>query len=280
MNRSFLASLVRERGIVIGFAVLMLIVAVAVLAPVFAPVDPWAMVDRPFHPPFDDLRTPLGTDTTGRDILSGLIWGARVSLLIGLVSTAASLAIGIGVGAVSGYCGGRVDAFLMRITELFQVIPGFALALVLVAVLQPSVSSIVLAIAIVSWPPVARLVRGEFLSLRERDFVQAARLQGESSVRIIFVQILPNVASPIIVMGSLMVATAILLESSLSFLGLGDPNLMSWGFMVGSSRTVLRQAWWMATFPGLAIGITVLALNMLGESLNDALNARVRGGRK
>lgn len=260
----------------IGLIVIFGIVAISLLAPLLFPRGPWAMGGRPFLPPMSDMRFPLGTDTTGRDILAGLVWGGRVSLLIGLVSTVVSVFIGVVIGAIAGYGGGHVDSALMRFTEIFQVVPSFALALVLVAVLQPSVGSIVMAIGIVSWPPVARLVRAEFLSLRSRDFVLAAKLQGQSALAIMFRQILPNVASPIIVMGSLMVATAILLESSLSFLGLGDPNQMSWGFMIGASRTVLRQAWWMATFPGLAIAITVLALNVLGEALNDALNIHSR----
>ena len=189
----------------------------------------------------------------GRDILSGVIYGARVSLMIGVVSTLVSLIIGVTLGAISGYFGGWIDAALMRFTELFQAVPSFALAIVLVAIFEPSVNSIVTAIAIVSWPPVARLVRSEFLTLRQRDFVAAALLAGQSTPRVILTQILPNAASPIVVMASLMVATAILLESSLSFMGLGDPNMMSWGYMVGTARTVLRQAWWMAVFPGLAI---------------------------
>jgi len=206
-----------------------------------------------------------------------VIYGARISLLIGLVSTVVALLIGVTLGAVAGYFGGWIDAALMRFTELFQAVPSFALAIVLVAIFQPSVNSIVVAIAIVSWPPVARLVRSEFLTLRQRDFVQAALLAGQSTPRIILTQILPNAMSPIIVMASLMVATAILLESSLSFLGLGDPNQMSWGYMVGAARTVLRQAWWMALFPGLAIVLTVLALNLVGEGLSDGLNTRLDG---
>ncbi len=260
----------------VGLIILFAIIAVSLLAPLLFPRGPWAMGGRPFLPPMADMRFPLGTDTTGRDILAGLVWGGRVSLLIGLVSTIVSVVIGVLIGAIAGYGGGHIDSALMRFTEIFQVVPSFALALVLVAVLQPSVGSIVTAIGVVSWPPVARLVRAEFLSLRSRDFVLAAKLQGQSALTIMFRQILPNVASPIIVMASLMVATAILLESSLSFLGLGDPNQMSWGFMIGASRTVLRQAWWMATFPGLAIAITVLALNILGEALNDALNIHSR----
>jgi len=238
------------------------------------------MVQQPFLAPLQEAGFPMGTDTMGRDIYAGVVRGARISLLIAVVSTAVSLLIGVGIGAVAGYFGGWIDATLMRFTELFQAVPSFALAIVLVAIFQPSVGAIVVAIAIVSWPPVARLVRGEFLSLRQRDFVAAAQLAGLSTPRIILTQVLPNAASPIVVMASLMVATAILLESSLSFLGLGDPNQMSWGYMVGSARTVLRQAWWMAVFPGLAIVLTVLALNLVGEGLNDGLNARADGRRR
>ena len=270
----------RNKGAVIGLVVLLIVIVVALIGPAFAPNDPWAMVERPFLRPGADPGFSMGTDTLGRDILSGVVHGARVSLLIGAVSTIAALLIGITLGAVAGYFGGWIDATLMRFTELFQAVPSFALAIVLVAIFQPSVTSMVIAIAIVSWPPVARLVRGEFLTLRQRDFVQAALLAGQSTPRIILTQILPNAVSPIIVMASLMVATAILLESSLSFLGLGDPNQMSWGYMVGSARTVLRQAWWMAVFPGLAIVLTVLALNLVGEGLNDGLNARLDGRTK
>ena len=163
----------------------------------------------------------------------------------------------------------------MRFTEFFQTVPSFALAIVLVAIFEPSIQSIIAAIAIVSWPPVARLVRGEVLSLRSREYVEAAILSGQTSLTIILRQVLPNTISPIIVLASLMVATAILLESSLSFLGLGDPNLMSWGYMIGAARTVIRQAWWLSFFPGVAILLTVLALNLIGEGLNDALNPRL-----
>jgi peptide/nickel transport system permease protein len=168
----------------------------------------------------------------------------------------------------------------MRFTELFQTVPSFALAIVIVAILQPSITSIVLAIALVSWPPVTRLVRGEVLSLRSRDYVQAAITVGQRTPRIIFGQVLPNTIAPIIVMASLMIASAILLESSLSFLGLGDPNLMTWGYMVGAGRTRLIEAWWISFFPGLAIFLAVLALNLVGEGLSDALNPRLaREGR-
>ncbi|MCU7370083.1 ABC transporter permease [Paucibacter sp. O1-1] len=277
MKNKFLRRFCRNKGAVFGLIVLMLVVLLTAVGPFVAQHDPWDMVAAPFAAPMAEQGLLLGTDTLGRDILSGIVAGARVSLLIGVVSTVVSLLIGVSIGAVSGYFGGWVDATLMRFTELFQAVPSFALAIVLVAIFEPSVESIVAAIAVVSWPPVARLVRGEFMTLRQRDFVAAAQLAGQSTPRIILTQILPNAASPIVVMASLMVATAILLESSLSFLGLGDPNQMSWGYMVGSARTVLRQAWWMAVFPGLAILLTVLALNLVGEGLNDGLNARADG---
>ncbi len=279
-TRDFWRRYRRNRGATIGLVLIWIVIVIALLAPILYPQSPWRMVQRPFMPPFAVDGFWFGTDTLGRDIGAGLAYGARVSLLIGLVSTFVALLIGIPIGAAAGYFGGRWDDALMRFTEFFQTIPSFALAIVLVAILEPSLTSIVLAIAIVAWPPVARLVRGEFLSLRSREYVQAAVLTGQSSGAIIFKQILPNTLSPVIVLASLMVATAILLESSLSFLGLGDPNVMSWGYMIGAARTVLRQAWWMSVFPGVAILLTVLALNLIGEGLNDALNPRLaRKGR-
>ena len=277
---SFWRRVARNRGAVIGFALLAVVVLVALFAPLLYDQSPWRMVQRPFLPPLAVDGFWFGTDTLGRDIGAGLAYGAQVSLLIGLVSTVVALAIGVPLGAVAGYFGGWLDDALMRFTEFFQTIPSFALAIVIVAILEPSISSIVLAIALVSWPPVARLVRGEFLSLRSREYVQAAVLSGLSPPAIIFRQVLPNTISPIIVLASLMVASAILLESALSFLGLGDPNVMSWGYMIGAGRTVLRQAWWICVFPGLAILLTVLSLNLIGEGLNDALNPRLaRKGR-
>lgn len=281
MNHPFLGSFLRRfrrnRGAVAGLAVLAAVLVLALAGPTLIENDPWAMVERSFVPPFTVDGLPLGSDTMGRDVAAGLVHGARVSLLIGLVSTLAALLIGVTLGALAGYHGGWVDTTVTRFTELFHAVPGFALAVVLVAIFQPTIHSIVAAIAAVSWPPVARLVRSQFLSLRQREFVQAAQLAGQGSARIIFTQILPNAASPIVVMASLMVAGAILLESGLSFLGLGDPNMMSWGYMVGSARTALRQAWWIAVVPGAAIALTVLALNLVGEGLNDGLNARMDG---
>lgn len=266
----------RNRGAVIGLVILVVVVLVAVIGPMIYAQSPWRMVGRPFLPPLTQGGLPLGTDAVGRDVLVGLIHGARVSLMVGLVSTTVALLIGVPVGALAGYFGGWVDDVLMRFTEFFQTIPSFALAIVLLAIFQPSLFYIILTIAIVSWPPVARLVRGEVLSLRTREYIEAAILSGQTNFQIILRQVLPNALPPIIVLASLMVATAILLESSLSFLGLGDPNVMSWGYMIGAARTVLRTAWWLSFIPGIAILLTVLALNLIGEGLNDALNPRLQ----
>jgi len=259
----------------IGLVILVIAVAIAIFGPLIFPTSPWRVIQRPFVPPLTLPHLWLGTDALGRDVFAGIIYGARVSLLVGLVSTLVALAVGVPLGAMAGYFGGRIDDALMRFTEFFQTIPSFALAIVLVAILQPSIYSITASIAIVSWPPVARLVRGEVLSLRSREYVQAAVVTGQTTSWIIWREILPNALSPVIVLASLMVATAILLESSLSFLGLGDPNLISWGYMVGAGRTVIRQAWWITVFPGIAILVAVLGLNLIGEGLNDALNPRL-----
>lgn len=266
----------RNRGAVVGVVVLLLIIACAVLAPQIFPQSPWRMVGRPMMQPDFGGRFILGTDVVGRDIAAAVFHGGRASLLVGLVATAASLLIGVPMGALAGYFGGWVDDVLMRLTEFFQTIPAFALAIVIVAILQPSIVTIIVAIAVVSWPPVARLVRGEVLSLRSREYVQAAIVIGQSPLRILFTQILPNVIAPLIIMGSLMVGSSILLESALSFLNLGDPNMMSWGYLIGAGRTRLLDGWWISFFPGIAIFLTVLALNLVGEGLNDFFNPRLR----
>ena len=177
---------------------------------------------------------------------------------------------------MAGYYRGRTETVLMRITEFFQTIPAFIFALLIVAILSPSVSSEIIAIAAVSWPSIARLVRGEFVSLGGREFVQACAGLGASDARIIFSHMLPNCASSIIAVGSLLIGTAILLEAGLAFLGLGDPNVMSWGLIISAGRAVLRSAWWICTFPGIAILLTVLGINLIGDGLNEALNPRLR----
>lgn len=265
----------RENRVAVGAAVLLLgIVLVAAVGPLVYPRDPFEMVGRPFSRPFGDF--PLGTDVSGRDILAGIVHGARVSLLIAVVSSVGATLVGVTLGAIAGYHGGPVDELLMRSTDFFLTIPSFVLAVVLVAIFSPSVVSVTAAIAVVSWPSVARLARAEFLAQKGRDYVQACRALGMPPWKIMVVQILPNALPPVIVVASLMVATAILTESGLSFLGLGDPNVVSWGYMIGVARTVLRVAWWMAAIPGATIVLTVLAINLVGEGLNDALNPRLK----
>lgn len=265
----------RNRSAVLGLMVLMLVVFIASIASFIYPEDPFGLAGVPMSEPGLNGFL-LGSDSLGRDVASGIAHGAKTSLLIGLIATLAAVFIGVIFGALAGYYGGRTDDILMRITEVFQTIPSFVFAILLVAILKPSINSIVIAITVVSWPSVARLVRGEFLALKNREFVQACHTLGMSDRRIMLAEILPNCLSPIIVIGSLMVATAILIESGLAFLGLGDPNIMSWGFQIGAGRTLLRSAWWICTFPGIAILITVLAINLVGEGLNDALNPRLR----
>ena len=264
----------RNKGGLVGLVVIGLVILLALLASWIYPDSPWDTINAPYLPPLDEGAL-LGTDTLGRDIATGIAYGARITLMLAAVSTAVSIIVGITLGAIAGFYGGKVDQVVGGVIELFQTIPSFFLAVVLVAILTPSIGTVIFAIALVSWPPLARLVRAEFMSMKHREFVQAAMLSGQSNARIILTQILPNSLSPVIVSGSLMVASAILLESALSFLGLGDPNAMTWGYIIGASRSVLRDAWWMSVFPGVAILITVLALNLIGEALNDALNPKL-----
>lgn len=265
----------RNTSAVIGLGILIAVIFMAATAPLFFPDDPFKLAGKPMSPPGENGFL-LGSDTLGRDVASGIAHGASTSLMIGGLATAVAVLLGAVLGGFAGYFGGWIDDVLMRITEIFQTIPSFVFAILIVAIMKPSIQSIVVAIAVVSWPAVARLVRGEFLSMRNREFVQACHVVGMGDIRIMLREILPNCLSPIIVAGSLMVATAILIESGLSFLGLGDPNIISWGFQIGAGRTVLRSAWWVCTFPGVAILLTVLAINLVGEGLNDALNPRLR----
>lgn len=274
-SSSFSYRFLRSRTAVSGSLVIAAVIAAALLAGRIFETDPLDMVARPFIWPFTDALHPLGTDMLGRDILVGLVYAARVSLAVGLAAASLAVLFGVIIGATSGYFGGWTDQVLTRVTEIFQTMPPLVFAVVVVAILTPSVNSIILGISVTSWPQIARLVRAETLRLRESEFVQAARVIGMGHWRIIVTHILPNAVSPVVVAGSILVASAILTEASLSFLGLGDPNLISWGSMIGSGREVLRTAWYMTALPGLAISITVMALNLLGSGLNDVLNPRV-----
>jgi len=254
--------------------ILLAVVVVALLGPLHYPGGPFSLVAQPFLPPLGKYL--LGTDMLGRNEMAGIVYGARTSLIIGMSATSLAVLLGIIVGGVAGYYGRWVDEGLMRLTEIFQTIPFFLFAILLVTVLTPSIKSVVIAIAVVSWPPMARLVRGEFAAMRNREFVQACIGLGMSDARIIIVHILPNCLASIIVTGTLMLATTVLTESALSFLGLSDPNVMSWGFMVGAGRDFLQRAPWLCAIPGVAILVTVLAVNLVGEGINDALNPRLR----
>lgn len=276
-GRRALASFLSNPTAVVGLAVLAVVVAAALAAPLLYPDDPLEMAGRPLQWPGQNPRFPLGTDALGRDVLAGLVHGARVSLAVGMAATLVGLVAGILVGATAGYFGGVVDDILSKLVEIFQTVPGFILLIVLVAIAQPSVPAITLAIGAVSWPPVARLARAQFRTLKEKEFVAAARALGYGHGRIIFREILPNALPPVIVLASVTVATAILMESALSFMGLGDPNVVSWGSMIGTGREMLRTAWYLSAVPGLAIVVTVLALNLIGDGLTDALNPRLSG---
>ncbi len=259
----------------VGLILLLVVLAMALSANLIFPQDPLALAGAPLTPPFEEAGLILGTDSVGRDIAAQLFYGARVSLLVGVAATSIAITIGIIVGALSGYFGGTADAVLMRVTEAFQTVPSFILLLVLVVIFGSKLMTLILAIGAISWIAPARLTRAEFLSLRSRDFVLSCRTIGMSHIRIIFREILPSALPPVIAYVSVVMALAILLESALAFLGLSDPNIASWGNMIGDGRRVLRTAWYVAAMPGFAILLTVLAISLVGQGLNDLLNPRL-----
>ncbi len=246
----------------------------AILAPSISPYDPFVMGDETLQPPQSDHL--MGTDDLGRDTLSRVIYGARVPLAVGFLAAATSLILGVIIGSVAGYFAGRTDDVLMRATEYVLVIPRFFLALLIVAMLGAGIAKIVLVIGLLEWPEVARVVRAQFLTFREREFVLAARALGLSHRRIIFKEILPNAIPPAIVVASFLVARAILLEAGLSFLGLGDPNLISWGSLLSEAQERMWSSMWLAIFPGMAMSLLVLCVNLFGDGINDVLNPRLQ----
>lgn len=261
-------------GAVVGAVILLAVLAAALGAPLLAPNDPLDIVSMPFVWPGDDPTVPLGTDMLGRDIYSGIIHGASVSLEIGFLAGIVTTIVGLILGAAAGYFGGWIDQTVMRISELFQIMPSLLLTIAIVSVLGPSTANIVFGIAVTGWPQVARLVRAETFRTRSGDFVQAARVMGFTHARILFRHVLPNVLAPAVVMVSIVAGSAILTESALAFLGLGNPNLVTWGSMIGAGREVLRSEWYMTAIPGAAIFLTVLSLSLVGNGLNDLLNPR------
>lgn len=266
---------VKNKAAVASLAMMIGIVSVALVGPAFYTVDPFDIVWRPMQSP-GEREVILGTDYLGRDILAGIIYGAKATLSVGAAAALCTVFIGVIIGALAGFYIRWVDTVLMRITEFFQVLPPLLLAMVLVMLFSPTLPTIALSIGVVSWPGVARLTRGEFLRIREQEYVMAARAIGSRNRRLIWRVILLNALPPLIVTATLNVGVAILFEAGLSFLGLGDPNIMSWGLMIGASRDYIFECWWAVTFPGLAIFLTVLCISLIGDGLTYALNPRLR----
>ncbi len=259
----------------IGLAILIVVALAAIFAPVIAP-------DGPFKLGAPRLLTPgeeghlLGTDHLGRDMLAQIVYGARVSLTIGLVAASISLVVGVLIGSLAGYFGGWTDILLSRLTDMFLIIPAFFLIIVVVATLGSGIGYVMIVIGLTSWPTSARLMRAQALSLRERTFIQALRALGESGPRILTRHIIPNGIQPLIANASLDIASAILIEAGLSFIGLGDPNKATWGRMIFDGRTTITTAWWASVFPGIAIIVTVLGFYLVGDGISYVLSPRSR----
>jgi len=261
---------------VAGSVVVVLLFALSILAPWIAPYDPTAIdLKNILQPP--SAAHWFGTDQLGRDVLSRMIWGAQISLKVGFVSTGIAILIGTILGAVAGYYGRWVDAVIMRFVDIMLCFPTFFLILAVIAFLEPSIWNIMIIIGATGWMGITRLVRADFISLKERDFVQAARVIGASDARIIFIHVLPNCMASVLVAATLGVAGAILTESALSFLGIGvQPPTPSWGNILTAGKDNIDIAWWLSLYPGLAILATVLGYNMLGEGIRDSLDPRLR----
>ncbi|MBN9071270.1 MAG: ABC transporter permease [Rhizobiales bacterium] len=259
-----------------GGLILALIALAALAAPVLFPGDPLAIAAQPMLHPFQNAAVPLGTDRLGRDVLAELAHGTRTSLLVGLAAAGAAVLVGAAVGTAAGFAGGIVDEALMRLTEAFQTVPAFLLALAFVSVIGPSLATVIVAIALSAWTQPARIARAEVLSIRERDYVAAARAIGMHPAEIALREVLPNALPPVLTLASVIVANAILIEAALSFLGLGDPNRVTWGGMIAEGRVVLRAAPWLSVIPGIALVLTVLGVYLAGEGAVEAM-ARRRG---
>ena len=271
-NRKGLVRILRSGTGRVGVVVTCGLLAVALLASWIAPSNPFASVGAPLRPP--TLEHPMGTDDLGRDVLSGVVYGTRTSLLLALIVSLLTGAIGTIVGSLAAWQGKRADDALMRITEFVQVVPRFFLAVIVIALFGPGLDRLILLLGLTSWPWIARVVRAEVLSLKQREFVEAARSLGAGHLRVLLREVLPNALPPVVVVVSLSAASVILIEAGLSFLGLGDPDVVSLGYLANNAQRFLRVAWWMAAFPGVAIALAVLGLNLLGDGLNEVLNPR------
>lgn len=255
----------------VGVAILSVIALIAVMAPIIAPINPLDFVTQPYLEPFTDLAFPLGSDNLGRDIFAGIIHGARSSLMVGLGAAIAAIIFGSIIGTISGFSGGIVDEILMRVTEAFQIIPNFLLALAFVSTIGARIEVVTIAIALSAWADPARLIRAQVLSIRERDFIASAKSIGMHPAEIAFRQILPLALAPVLSISATIVAGAILIEAGLSFIGLSDPNVVTWGAMIAEGRNLLRSAPYISIIPGIALLITVLAVYLVSEALNQRL---------
>lgn len=275
-NAIVLARLLANRLALIGGIIVLVLVIVAIIGPWIAPHDPIEMtLAKQFMPPSREHW--MGTDDFGRDILSRLIHGSRQSLMVGIVSISIGAVVGMAIGLVSGFFGGKIDMASQRVIDIMLAFPDLLLALAIVAVLGPSLVNVMIAVGIGSVPVYARLIRGQVLSLKEKEYVEAARASGARPLRIILTHILPNSLSPLIVLASLGIASAILTGAALSFIGMGaQPPSPEWGAMLSSGRSYIRHEWWIATFPGLALAITAFGFNLLGDGLRDALDPRTQ----
>lgn len=267
----------RNKAAVAGLIILIAILFMTFVGPQLYTEDPADIVARPFIEPGSADAPRFGTDYLGRDVMAGVINGGSTTLTVAGIAALMIVFIGVGIGSLAGYYGGTVDTVLMRITEFFQVLPALLFAMVVVTLREPSAQTIAIAIGLVLWPSIARLTRAEFLRLKNLEFVKAARAIGSSDLRIIWRVIFPNALPPLIVSTTLIMGAAILFEAGLAFLGLGDPNQVSWGLMIGLNRSNFLNAWWTVTFPGLAIFLTVLSFSLIGDGLQDAFNPKLRG---
>lgn len=273
-GRAALRQFMRSPSGVAGAAILLIVIAVTLIGPYFYTIEPLDIVGAPFTSPGADAW--FGTDYLGRDILAGVVSGGRATLAVGFVAALITVTIGVTIGTLAGYFGGVIDSALIKLTEFFQILPPLLFAMVLVTLFGQTLTTITIAIGAVSWPSAARLTRAEFLRLRGLDFVKSSRSAGAGDRHLILRVILPNALPPIIISATLAIGVAILFESGLSFLGLGDPNTASWGLMIGQNRNYILDGWWTVTLPGAAIFLTVLAISLFGDGVNDALNPRLR----
>ena len=264
-----------NRAALVGLIFVTIFILVGAFGPIFMTADPFEMVAMPLTGP--SAQTIMGTDYLGRDVFVGIIYGTRPTIIIALTATLVTVLIGVTIGAIAGYFGGWVDNTLMRFTEFFQVLPPLVFAMVIVAVFSSDVFVVIFAIAITTWTTEARLTRAEYLKIREQEYVTASHAIGDKKLRIITKIILPNAMPPIIVAITLRVGITVIYEAALSFLGLTDPDVITWGKMIGLSRDYFFNAWWTVTFPGLAILLVVLCIALIGDGLNDALNPKLRG---